>query len=374
MTGQASPWKEDAPQSLLSRAKAKNTMIIELDAPILVTGAAGFIGTKVVESLLDHGFRNLRCFARPSSNSTKLEVSIRRRGDGAHLETIKGDLLSREDCLSATKDVAVIYHLAAGRGTKSFPDAFLNSVVTTRNLLEAARRQQCLKRFVSISSFSVYSNTGKPQGRLLDESCPVESRPERRGDAYCFAKVKQDEIVAEYGKKFGIPYVIVRPGVVYGPGNEAIHGRVGIGTFGLFLHLGGSNAIPFTYVDNCAEAIVLAGIKPGVNGETFNVVDDDLPSSREFLRLYKKNVRRFRSVYVPHGLSYLLCWLWEKYSHWSEGQLPPTFNRAAWHNYWKTTYYRNDKIKRCLGWTPKVSSVEALERYFDGCRRKVSHA
>src|SRR5206468_7017915 len=118
---------------------------------------------------------------------------------------------------------------------------------------------------------------------VLDESCPMEGQPELRGDAYTFAKVKQDEIVEEYGKKSGIPYVIVRPGVVYGPGNESIHGRVGIGTFGVFLHLGGSNTVPLTYVDNCAEAIVLAGLKPGVDGEVFNVVDDNLPSSRRFL-------------------------------------------------------------------------------------------
>src|SRR5438874_10347596 len=53
-----------------------------------------------------------------------------------------------------------------------------------------------------------------------------------------------------------------------------------------------SNTIPLTYVDNCADAIVLAGLKPGVDGEVFNVVDDDLPSSRRFLRLYKQNVDR----------------------------------------------------------------------------------
>ena len=117
----------------------------------------------------------------------------------------------------------------------------MNSVVTTRNLLEAALRHKCLRRFVNISSFAVYTQHGKARWRLLDESCPVETHPELRGDAYCFAKVKQDEIVTEYGKKFGIPYVIVRPGHVYGPGNEAITGRVGIGTFGVFLHLGGSN-------------------------------------------------------------------------------------------------------------------------------------
>ena len=99
----------------------------------------------------------------------------------------------------------------------------------------------------------------------------------------------------EYGNKLNLPYVIVRPGHVYGPGNEAISARVGIGTFGTFLHLGGPNTIPFTYVDNCADAIVLAGLKPGVDGEVFNVVDDDLPSSRQFLGLYKKNVSTLSS-------------------------------------------------------------------------------
>ena len=180
---------------------------------------------------------------------------------------------------------------------------------------------------MNISSFSVYSNRNKPATRLLDETCPVEEHPALRGEAYCFAKAEQDEIVAEYGKKLGIPYVIVRPGQVYGPGNEGITARVGISTFGVFLHLGGSNTIPFTYVDNCVEAIALAGLKKGTDGEIFNVVDDDLPSSRKFLRLYKRNVKSFPSLYVPHFLNYALCYLWEKYSSWSEQQLPPAFNR-----------------------------------------------
>src|SRR2546430_15845682 len=114
------------------------------------------------------------------------------------------------------------------------------------------------------------------------------------------------------------------------PGKEAITKRVEIGTFGFFLHVAGSNTIPCTYVDNCADAIVLAGLMRGVEGEVFNVVDDDLPSSRRFLRLYKRNVKHFRSLYLPHPLSYLLCFLWEKYSAWSEGQLPPAFNRSVW--------------------------------------------
>src|SRR2546427_9428025 len=352
----------------------RETLIIGPDDPIVVTGATGFIGVRLVESLLVSGFRNVRCFARPSSAVARLEAIVAKSGAGSGIEVVKGNLLSREDCAAATKDVAVIFHLAAGRGEKSFPDAFMNSVVTTRNLLEASLQHARLRRFVNISSFAVYTNTQKPRWGLLDESCPVEKRPELRGDAYCFAKLKQDEIVTEYGKRFGIPYVIVRPGYVYGPGHEGITNRVGIGTFGVFLHLGGSNTIPFTYVDNCAEAIVLAGLKKGVEGEVFNVVDDDLPSSRRFLRLYQRNVRHFTSIYVPRVVSYTLCWLWEKYVHWSEGQLPPVFNRRTWHAYWRKTRCSNEKVKARLGWAPKVPTTEGLKRYFQSCLERGQHA
>lgn len=350
-----------------------NAFIVGPHDPILVTGAAGFIGGSLVERLLDRGFRNVRCFARPTSHLTRLTALADRCGT-ARVEVIAGNLLSRDDCSAATAGAAVIFHLAAARGEKSFPDAFMNSVVTTRNLLDAAQRHGCLRRFVNVSSFTVYAGTRRPSGLLLDESCPIEDRPELRGDAYCFAKVKQDELVAEYGEKFGMPYVIVRPGYVYGPGNEAITGRVGIGTFGVFLHLGGANILPLTYVDNCAEAIVLAGLTHAVDGEVFNVVDDDLPSSRQFLGLYKRNVNRFRSIYVPHVASYALCCLWEKYSNWSEGQLPPTFNRRSWHAYWGRTRYSNEKAKTRLGWRPRVPTFEALHRYFQSCREKALHA
>jgi nucleoside-diphosphate-sugar epimerase len=355
-------------------ARESKEAAINPEDPILVTGAAGFIGVRVIENLLNYGFRNLRCLVRPSSDSARLEAVIRPCRDVARVEVIRGNLLSREDCLSATKDVAFIYHLAAGRGEKSYPDAFMNSVVTTRNLLEGSLRHRCLRRFVSISSFTVYSNKQKPQWRILDETCPVETHPELRGDAYSFAKVKQDEIVTDYGNRFGIPYVIVRPGFVYGPGNEGITGRVGLGAFGVFLHLGGSNAIPLTYVDNCAEAIVLAGIKRGIEGEVFNVVDDELPSSRRFLHLYKRHVKRFRSIYIPHAVSYLLCYFWEKYSDWSEGQLPSVYNRRIWHASWKKTRYSNQKLKNRLGWTQKVATTEGLKRYFESCKQNVGHA
>jgi nucleoside-diphosphate-sugar epimerase len=347
--------------------------IISPDDQILITGANGFIGPRLVANLLDRGFCNLRCFVRPSSKLRSLEEIGARYTEG-RLQFVRGNLLSLDDCLAATENAKVIFHLAAGRGQKSFSDAYSNSVVTTRNLLEASLFHRRLLRFVNISSFTVYANDHNSRSGVLDESGSIEARPELRGEAYCYAKVKQDEMLTEYGKRFGIPYVIVRPGYVFGPGNQAITGRVGIDSFGLFLHLGGFNKIPFTYVDNCADAIALSGLTKDIDGEIFNVVDDELPSSREFLRLYKHHVRQFPSLYLPHGISYLLCYLWERYSDWSDGQLLPVFNRRRWRNNWKKTGYTNQKLKQRLGWRPKMSMADALRVYFEACRSMKQYA
>jgi nucleoside-diphosphate-sugar epimerase len=348
--------------------------IVEPQERILVTGGAGFLGSRVVECLVRYGYKNICCLVRPTSNTERLEATAQSLGEGDRLEIIRGNLLSPDDCARISQQAVVIYHLAAGRGEKSYPDAFMNSVVSTRNLLEAAHEEGVVRRFVNVSSFAVYSNRAKPKGSLLDETGPIEAKPSLRGDAYAFAKVKQDEMVEEYGRRLQIPHVIVRPGVVYGPGNETISPRVGIGTFGVFMHLGGSNPVPLTFVDNCAEAIVLAGLKSGMEGEVFNVIDDDLPSSRQYLRLYKKKVQRFFSVYIPRPISYFLCFLWGKYSAWSEGQLPPTYGLRAWHAYWKRTRYSNEKLKSQLGWRPRVTTADGLEIFFESCRRKSQHA
>lgn len=352
--------ENDCNYELASAATAKlGDFIVSPTDRILVTGAGGFIGSRVVEMLINRGFRNLRCFMKPSTSGARFEDVVKRNVSGAKFELIKGNLLSKADCESACKDVSVIFHLAAGTGGKSFPDVYMNSVVGTRNLLEASIKVANLRRFLLVSSFTVYTN--QQRSRRLDESCPIETDPKLRGSAYCFAKVKQEAIVKEYSEKCGVPFVIVRPGSVYGPDNPEITSRVGLGTFGLFLHLGGSNSIPFTYVDNCADAIVLAGVVKGVEGEVFNIVDDDVPSSRKFLRLYKRKVRNFRSVYVPHAASFTLCYLWERYSNWSQGQLPPVFNRRRWNAEWRKTSYSNQKLKARLGWTPRVPTAEAMD-------------
>jgi len=91
----------------------ENDMIISHDDPILITGANGFIGSRVVEQLLKYGFKNLRCFVRPSSNLSSLD-RIAKDYTGVPLDIVKGNLLSRDDCAKASKGIKVVYHLAQG--------------------------------------------------------------------------------------------------------------------------------------------------------------------------------------------------------------------------------------------------------------------
>jgi nucleoside-diphosphate-sugar epimerase len=338
----------------------KENSIISAGDKVLVTGSNGFIGAKVVECLLQRGMSNIRCFVRPSSRLKRLE-SIVKKFPKAGVEFVRGDLLSRDDCKAAAAGVSVIFHLAAGF-EKSFAGAFMNSALATRNLLDAFLEYGSVRRFVNVSSFAVYSNLKMKRGAPLDETCALEDRPQERYDAYGFGKLKQEELVREYGQKRSLPYVILRPGAVYGPGKPDLSGRVGINTFGFFIHLGGGNELPLTYVDNCADAIVLAGITPDVDGEIFNVVDDERMSSRKFLAAYK-NAKRSFSISVPYPVAYAFCSMWENYSKRTRGQLPPVFNRRRCAAEWKGNRYSNEKLHRLLGWEPKVKLAEAMSSF-----------
>src|SRR5437762_7446264 len=176
------------------------------DDLVLITGSNGFIGAKVVETLFEYGFSKLRCFVRPSSRLERLEKVLRRFDAEKNVELISGDLLSREDCQKAAKGVSIIYHLAAGI-EKSFAGAFMNSALANRNLMDAFLEFGEPKRFVNVSSFAVYSTLKLKRGAALDETCALENAPQERFDAYCFGKLKQEELVREYGDQHRLPYV-----------------------------------------------------------------------------------------------------------------------------------------------------------------------
>ena len=198
----------------------------------------------------------------------------------------------------------VIHAAAALKGSPA--EMFLDSVVASRNLLDAiaALPEGARPRVVLVSSFGAMGVATMPRGAMVDETAPLETEPGRR-DVYSYAKLRQEQMFWEYQGRLGFELVVLRPGVIYGPGGGHFSNRVGLSLFGRFVHLGGSNLLPLTYVDNCAEAIVVAALAPGAAGQVYNVVDDDLLTSREYLKLYQAKVKRMRTIPVPY---LLLLW------------------------------------------------------------------
>ena len=134
-------------------------------------------------------------------------------------------------------------------------------------------------RFVLISSLGVYGTETLKRWGTLDESTPIDPHPEQR-DPYTFSKVHQELVARELSEELKIPLVVVRPGVIYGPGRSAVTSRVGLPVGPFVIRMGGGQELPYVFVENCADGIMQAGLKPGIEGETFNLVDDHLPNGK----------------------------------------------------------------------------------------------
>jgi nucleoside-diphosphate-sugar epimerase len=210
------------------------------------------------------------------------------------------------------------------------------------------------------------------RGDLVDESTPLEVHPEKR-DLYAHVKLRQELLFRERCERDRFELVILRPGVIYGPGGSAFSSRVGLNLFGVFLALGGKNALPLSYVDNCADAIVLAGRSPlsGANPEVYNLVDDDLPTCRAYLAAYKKQVKPIRSLPVPFPVLAVAARALDVYDRWSNGQLPAIFTPYKVASTWGGNRFENAKIKG-LGWLQQVPTQEGLRRTFEWLRAQQS--
>jgi 2-alkyl-3-oxoalkanoate reductase len=332
----------------------------------LVTGATGFLGGATLERLLHHGESDLRILARATSTRQRIDA-LRTQYPSAKLTIIEGSLVHPEQAAAAVQGVDIIYHLAAAP-TGAAADLFLNTVVGTKNLLEPLAAMPTLPKVVHVSSFGVYGTAGMDRGALLTEAAPLEPNPEKR-DLYSQSKLRQEQLVREYQRQLGFPLVVLRPGVVYGPGGGAISSRVGLSLFGLFLFMGGKNVLPLTYVDNCAEAIAVVGRNPASIGETYNVVDDDLPTASEFLRAYQREVGHLKVVPLPFSATQAMSILVEKYHFWSKGQLPAVFTPYKSKSTWGGNVFDNSKLK-AASWQPIVSTADGLKRHFEFQRKK----
>ena len=332
----------------------------------LVTGAGGFLGRALVEKLLALPGADLRCLVRSETQGDRLRA-LALAYPAAQLEVVTGNLLARDDVARAVDGVDVVYHLAASlKGSPA--DIFLNTVVASNRLLDALAGQP--RTIVMVSSLGVYGTAALGRNAVLDEATPLEPHPERR-DVYSHAKWRQEKLFRDRCAHDRHRLVILRPGVIYGPGGAPISARVGLNLFGVFLHLGGNNVIPLTHVENCADAIVAASEHPDAVGQAFNVIDDDLPTSRRYLTRYRRDVAPMRTLWIPYGAMQALSRTVEWYHRYSRGQLPAVFTRYKTATLWKGTRFDNGKLKR-IGWSPRISTRDGLRASFAWLREAKS--
>jgi nucleoside-diphosphate-sugar epimerase len=333
----------------------------------VVTGANGFLGRALVARLLESGAASrVRCLVRSRAGAGTLRSALGDRRDGA--EILVGALTDRRFVTGLLGDVDVLFHLAASaRGAAA--DMFLNTVVASQKLLEGVVASGARPRIVLVSSFGVYGVAGLPAGALVDETTPLEPHPERR-DHYSHAKLRQERLFREFAERHALPLTVLRPGSIYGPGGNALPARIGVRLPGLFLALGGGNPLPLSYVQNCAEALRVAAVADAAVGQTYNVHDDDLPTCRQYLGLYRRHVQPLRSLALPYRVTLGLSHAIERYHQRSKGQLPAFLTPYRVASTWKRCRFDNRRLKS-LGWRPLVGLRDGLRLTFEAERSLV---
>ncbi|PXW95562.1 nucleoside-diphosphate-sugar epimerase [Sphaerotilus hippei] len=332
---------------------------------ILLTGAAGFLGRRIARSLLEQGATDLLLHVRQHAPAGLVET-LQRDFPAARIGVVAANLLSRPAVDTMWSGVDLLVHAAAGmRGGAA--DMFANTVVGTRNVLEAAGVAG-VRRVVLISSFSVYRTDGLAAQALMDEQVPLETVGVDKGP-YGYAKTRQEQLFDECRARYGYEGVVLRPGVIYGPGGGAMSPRVGIGALGFFFSLGGPALLPLTYVDNCADAVARATLHAPA-GSAFNVVDDDLPACSTWLRRYRAEVRPLRVIRLPYALFLRGAGWLQAYHRRSRGQLPAVFTPYVVRSMFRPLRYSNAALK-AIGWTPRVATTEGMGRAFQDLKSRL---
>ena len=300
----------------------------------LVTGAAGFIGSHLCERLLalGHEVTGLDAFVpyypRPLKERNLTDALRHPKYRFLPLD------LRTDDLKSAVEGAEVIYHLAAMPGlVASWTDfdSYLSCNVTaTQRLLEAVKESQSLKRLVYGSTSSVY-------GKFASGD---ETLPTKPVSPYGVTKLAGEHLARAHLEIYGTPVVVLRFFSVYGPRQrpdmaynifmKALLHRSPITVFGDGQQVRGN-----TFVSDCVEAVIAAG---GAQvGETFNVGGGEMVSVIDILGKLEKLAGRAFQVQTESA-------------------------RAGDQRH---TFADTTKLRRHLGWEPKVTLDDGLARQWD---------
>ena len=326
----------------------------------LVTGGTGFIGSHLVERLLEQG-QKVKVLALPepfeSIEKENLEI-IKQKG----AKIVYGDITKPETLPSAMQNVDTIYHLAAiSRPMKITTQKYYEvNEQGTKNILEAAHKQlgENLKKFIHVSTVSVLGTS--PDGH------PLKEDEFQKNDQHYGQSKKTGELAAlEYYKQHKMPLVVIRPCLVYGPRCVVRLIMFKYVKMGLFPMFGGGKAkIEFVYVDNLVDAILAAGQSANdtILGEVFNITDGQAYSMKQILTTIAKHTNaKTPRLNIPTWLGVFLGWAAEVFSK-IVGIHPPFSRETAQWMSKDVNVYDCSKAKKVLGYNPKVSLDQGIKK------------
>ncbi len=268
--------------------------------PVLVTGATGFIGSRLVDALLARKIET-RALVRKESSA------LAARG----VRLVKGDLDHPESLRGLADGVRVVFHCAAKVNQNLIGDevaAYDSNRRGTQALIDALAGSTTLERLVHISSIAAIGI--RPYG-LIDETFPED--PDL---PYGKSKLASDRLLRAAHAKSGLPVVILRPPTVYGPGErynflgmcQAIASKK-------FVRIGrGDNRMDFCAAQNLIAAMLAAG-EHGRAGETYLIADQPPKPFRETIDILYRLIRGrggprwFLPEPVAYGIAHPLGWV-----------------------------------------------------------------
>lgn len=316
---------------------------------ILVTGGTGFVGSHLVRRLVENG-DHVRVLVRKTSNIARL-AQIR-------VEFIEGDITDINILNQAANGVDVIYHCAAYVSDWGPRHVFLQTNVNgTENVARACLLQR-VPQVIHVSSLAVLDRW-KNHYRT-DEKTPYATKIR---DYYTESKILSERLLLHLYATEGLPVTIVRPGIVWGPGDDVHLPRlVEAMKFPLFSFVdGGRNVLDLTHIRNLVEALVLVLKNPISIGAVYNITDNSKVTAREFFsRLASELDLAIPNRSLPFWMLYTSAVVMEWFVRASQSNRPPKFTRFGVCEYCHNHDWDISKAQRELGYKPECNFENAV--------------
>jgi nucleoside-diphosphate-sugar epimerase len=321
---------------------------------ILITGAGGFIGKRLVAKALNLGYKVVGL----ESNSARADEVEREFG----IEVILGSIANKEIRTMALKKISTVINTVAVMKEAGDIDEFRKiNVEATYQLADEAKKAGA-KVFVHLSSVMVYGFHYPP---FVTEIGPLDGT----GSAYAQTKIEGEHALLPLNQanKYGV--IILRPGDVYGPGSEPWVTRpLQVMDKGLFaLPSGGEGMMNLTYVDNLADAVFLA-IDQKVFGEIINITDGKPITWKEYFMDLARIAKRPLPKSLPYAVAKTLVAISSPFFKLFQGESPLSPEGIDF--IMRPHPVSMEKSKRLLNFVPKVSYKEGLDKTEEWLRSK----